>query len=74
MELFLVIAISANVILTAVCAYCLSHAISQNKPEQENRFLIRTSKITRGFVIIGGSLLIAFSLWSALILFGGAYL
>ncbi len=74
MELFLVIAISANVVLTAVCAYCLSHAISQSKPEQENRFLIRTSKITRRFVIIGGSLLIAFSLWSGLILIGGAYL
>ena len=74
MELFLVIAISANVILTAVCAYALSLAVSANSNDAQNSFLRRVTKITRKLVIIGGSLLIFFVVWSLVILVGSAYL
>lgn len=74
LELFIVIALSANVLLTAVCAYCISLAVYRNTDDPENEFLHKVTSVTRKLVIIGGSLLIAFSLWSALILIGGVYL
>lgn len=73
MELFLVFAVSANVLLTAVCAYCISLAVYRNTNDPENEFLHRVASVTRKVVIIGGVLLIAAIAWSLVILIGSAY-
>lgn len=74
MELFIVLALSANVLLTAVCAYCLSVALSSNTDAPETAFLHKTGKITRKFVIVGGVAFLLFVAWGAVISIGSAYL
>lgn len=69
MELFYVLAISANVLLTAVCAYCLSLAVSKNSNDPENAFLQRVTRYTRKLVIFGGAAFIAFLAYTALMFF-----
>lgn len=73
MELFLVIALSANVVLTGTCAYCLAIAVLRNSHEESTKFLLKAAKITRKLVIIGGSILMAFCIWSAALLVAGPY-
>lgn len=73
MELFIVFALSANVLLTAVCAYCISLAVYRNSGEPENDFLYKVASITRKLVIIGGALLIIAVVWSLAILIGSVY-
>ena len=73
MELFIVVAVTANVLLTAVCAYCLSLAVYSSSNDAQNDFLGRVTKYTRRLVIVGGSLFIAFIVWSLVILTGSAW-
>jgi hypothetical protein len=68
MDLFLLLAVSLNVLLTAVCAYCLSLAVSRSNDDQETAFLNQVTKLSRKFIIIGGVLFLAFSAWSAFVL------
>lgn len=67
MDLFLAIALSANVLLTAVCAYCLGLAVYKTSPE-ENAFLERVVRWTRKLIVIGGALFTVFLVYTALML------
>jgi hypothetical protein len=73
LELFYVIAITANVLLTGVCAYCLSVAISRSVNTPENDYLFTVSRIIRKVVIVGGIGLILFVVYALVLLTAMAF-
>ena len=68
MELFVVIALSAIVLLLGVCAYCLSFAVSRNANTPETAYLHAVSRLVRKLVIVGGIVFLVFVAWSVIIL------
>lgn len=68
MELFIVIALSAIVLLLGVCAYCLSFAVTKIPGATETLYLHTVMRIVRKLVIVGGVLFIAFLIYATVIL------
>jgi len=68
MELFIVIVLSAIVLLLGVCAYCLSFAITKIPGATETLYLHTVMRIVRKLVIVGGVLFIAFVICATLML------
>jgi hypothetical protein len=68
MELFIVIALSAIVLLLGVCAYCLSFAVTKIPGATETLYLHTVMRIVRKLVIVGGVLFIAFVIYATLML------
>jgi len=68
MELFIVIVLSAIVLLLGVCAYCLSFAITKIPGATETLYLHTVMRIVRKLVIVGGVLFIAFVIYATLML------
>ena len=67
MELYVVLAITSNVLFTAIIAYCLSFAITKNSDDPETIYLRKVAKITRKVVIVGGCLFIAFIIYGLIL-------
>lgn len=73
MDLFYAIAVSAIVLLLATCTYCLSLAVLRNVATPETAYLQFVCTITRKLTIVGGIILLAFCIWSAVLLVAATY-
>lgn len=69
MDLFVSITLSAIVVLLAVCAYCLSLAVSLSNNDPELNFLAAVTKVTRKIVIWGGVGWLLFIAWCLIVAF-----